>query len=195
MTIRSSVLRFWVLALVLAWAASVLSPSNTARAAGWEVGDRVEVRWKGKWYPARILEFHRGQYKVHYRGYESSWDEWVAVNRIRPAAGAPQWRAGDRVQVSWKGAWYKARILEYAGGKYKVHYAGYDSSWDEWVRPKRIQASAGGWSVGDRVMVSWKGQWYPARILDSNRGQYKIHYDGYESSWDEWVGPSRMRAR
>lgn len=47
--------------------------------------------------------------------------------------------------------------------------------------------------VGDRVEVKWKGRWYPARIQRVNGDNYYIRYDGYDSSWDEWVGPDRVR--
>lgn len=51
------------------------------------------------------------------------------------------------------------------------------------------------WKVGDAVQVSWAGGWYGARILQAKGGKYLIRYDGYDSSWDEWVAPARMRAK
>jgi CHAT domain-containing protein/Tfp pilus assembly protein PilF len=50
------------------------------------------------------------------------------------------------------------------------------------------------WKLGDRVEVEWKGDWYAAQVIEVNGRQYKIHYDGFSSSWDEWVGNTRMRA-
>lgn len=47
---------------------------------------------------------------------------------------------------------------------------------------------------GERVEVFWKDKWYRAQILESSGDQCKIHYAGYPNSWDEWVGPDRMRA-
>ncbi len=55
----------------------------------------------------------------------------------RPAAAA--WKRGDRVQVNWKGTWYAASIVAVGEGRYRVHYEGWDSSWDEWVEPERIR--------------------------------------------------------
>jgi len=50
---------------------------------------------------------------------------------------------GEKVQVSWKGSWYPATVLEVGKdanlGKYKIHYDGYDASWDEWVGPDRMK--------------------------------------------------------
>lgn len=52
-------------------------------------------------------------------------------------------------------------------------------------------ASAGG-AVAD-AEVEWNGQWYQAAVLDQQGDQTLIHYVGYDNSWDEWVGPNRIR--
>jgi hypothetical protein len=49
------------------------------------------------------------------------------------------YRIGANVEVSWKGKWYAARILEVKEGRQLVHYAGYDDSWNEWVPDNRIR--------------------------------------------------------
>lgn len=112
--------------------------------------------------------------------------------------------AGDKAQVLWKGTWYPATVLKGKGSECYIHYDGYGSSWDEWVGPDRIKvagasapaASASKFSAGDAVQVLWKGTWYPAQVLSVvGNGSYKIHYDGYGSSWDEVVGPGRIKAR
>lgn len=64
------------------------------------------------------------------------------------------------------------------------------------VDPKAADAGAAaavGYKVGDKVSVEWKGQWWPAKILAIGNGKYKVHYDGYGSEWDEFVGPSRVK--
>jgi CHAT domain-containing protein/Tfp pilus assembly protein PilF len=57
-----------------------------------------------------------------------------------------------------------------------------------------VVAQQRAWKAGDRVEVEWKGDWYQAQIIEVNASQYKIHYDAYASSWDEWVDNSRIRA-
>lgn len=47
--------------------------------------------------------------------------------------------AGEQVKVEWKESWWDALVREVAGPKYLIHYVGFDSSWDEWVGPERIQ--------------------------------------------------------
>src|SRR6266550_7179687 len=50
------------------------------------------------------------------------------------------------------------------------------------------------WKPGDHVEVQWKGDWYQAAVIEVKGNEYKIHYDRYDSSWDEWVDSSRIRA-
>lgn len=55
-------------------------------------------------------------------------------------------------------------------------------------------ASAVTYKKGDKVQVEWKESWYPAEILEVTAdGQYKIHYDGFDASYDETVGTERMK--
>ena len=48
---------------------------------------------------------------------------------------------GQQVKVEWEGSWWDALIREIHGGKYFIHYVGFDSSWDEWVDDSRIKAN------------------------------------------------------
>jgi len=59
------------------------------------------------------------------------------------------------------------------------------------------EAEAKKFGEGDAVMVEWKGSWWPAKVIALRDGAtpYKIHYDGYSKSWDEWVGDARIRKR
>lgn len=50
------------------------------------------------------------------------------------------YRAGDRVRVEWHGAVYPADVIAALGGdRYRVHYDGYGSEWDEDIGLNRIQ--------------------------------------------------------
>jgi hypothetical protein len=109
---------------------------------------------------------------------------------------------GDKADVLWKGTWYPATVTKVNDDQSRcfIRYTGYGSEWDEWVGQDRIRikeagASTAAFGVGDAVEVKWKGSWYPASVLETKNGKYKIHYDGYSNSWDEWVGPNRIRAK
>ncbi len=47
--------------------------------------------------------------------------------------------------------------------------------------------------VGDKVLVEWQQKWYPAEIVAKGKYKWKIHYDGYSNSWDEWVDEQRIK--
>ena len=48
------------------------------------------------------------------------------------------------------------------------------------------------YAIGQSVKILWKGKWYPGEILAISRNGYLVTYYGYDSSWDEWVGPNRL---
>ena len=53
--------------------------------------------------------------------------------------------------------------------------------------------SQSNFTVNQKVEVLWKGRWYKATVLTVKGNAYKIHYDGYASSWDETVPKNRIR--
>jgi len=54
------------------------------------------------------------------------------------------------------------------------------------------KAGAKSFKVSNPVIVEWHGRWWPAKVLEVGENKWKIHYDGYSASWDEWVGPERI---
>ena len=48
-------------------------------------------------------------------------------------------------------------------------------------------------STGQRVKVEWNGTWWDASVLKVEPSSFFITYEGFDSSWDEWVGPSRIK--
>jgi len=52
------------------------------------------------------------------------------------------------------------------------------------------------YDVGDRVLVEWEGDVYPAVILEvPGPGEVKVHYEGYDEMWDEDIPRSRIKGR
>jgi hypothetical protein len=51
--------------------------------------------------------------------------------------------------------------------------------------------------VGEHVLVEWEeGKLYPAHVVEVNGpARYRVHFDGYDSHWDEDVGIDRIRGR
>jgi len=47
--------------------------------------------------------------------------------------------------------------------------------------------------LGRHVEVEWEETWYPAQIIAIRGAESLVHYVDFEASWDEWVGPERIR--
>ena len=53
-------------------------------------------------------------------------------------------------------------------------------------------------AINEQVSVLYGSSWWPATVIEKVAGtpeKLKIHYDGWGSSWDEWVTPDRIRDR
>ena len=119
------------------------------------ISSRLEVRSEGDWYKARVIDARDGTYRVHYFGFEDSDDEWVTRRQFRVPNSSSiasdsrggvngqrqstEYRIGANVEVNWHGKWYAAKIIDAKEARYRVHYAGYDDSWDEWIPNQRIR--------------------------------------------------------
>jgi hypothetical protein len=132
----------------------------------YRVGEYVSVRWCDGEYPAYVLARKgRTRYRVHFDGYEPRWDTEVGFDEIRGRLEGPPkitpplcervaqamgikkqdddqaglFKVGARVRVTWRGSIYKAMIIEVvAADRFKVHYDGHESTWDEVVSSERI---------------------------------------------------------
>jgi len=49
--------------------------------------------------------------------------------------------------------------------------------------------------VGDKVEGFWVYKWMPASVIEVKAGSYKLSYDDYDKSSDEWVGKDKIRLR
>jgi hypothetical protein len=134
------------------------------------------------------------------------------------------YRVGERVLVEWEeGKFYPAYIIDvHSTTRYRVHFDGYDSRWDEDVGVDKIRGRAEGqvlpppapakvmrasgaptgssnaslgnpYHVGERVRVTWRGSVYAATVLEVvGKNQLLVHYDGYESACDEKIPLDRV---
>lgn len=113
------------------------------------------------------------------------------------AQGTDVCYVGQKLQILWQGKYYPATALRVSNDRRQCYitYDGYDNSWDEWVGSDRIQGKSALCYVGQKVQVYWKGNYYRATVLDVSAGRNRcyITYDGYDNSWDEWVGRNRLR--
>ncbi len=154
---------------MLLWAALALMPGC---AKPYRVGEHVWVEWDEKNYPAYIIAVKgRTRYRVHYQGYESRWDEDVGVERIKG-------RIPPGVDVTPPPP--PAKVARILGLKPK-------SDSKEPVSTHK---------AGDRVRVRWRGSVYTATIIEVHeKDRFLVHYEGFETAWDEVVQGERIVRR
>jgi hypothetical protein len=103
------------------------------------IGERAKAQDSdGDWYACRIIDARGEKLKIHFIGYEDDEDLWVApedLQQIKPV----RYANGTKVEVLWKKRWYPATVLQAKDGVHLIHYAEYDSKWDEWVPSRRIR--------------------------------------------------------
>ena len=49
----------------------------------YSAGQQIKVEWNGSWWDAIIREVRGQSYLIHYIGFESSWDEWDDLARMK----------------------------------------------------------------------------------------------------------------
>lgn len=50
--------------------------------------------------------------------------------------------------------------------------------------------------AGDPCDINYQGSWWKGEVKAVKPGPlYHVHYVGWDASWDEWVGPKRVRGR
>lgn len=178
---------------VLVWSGAAMAQVTC------EAGASLEVEWGGSWYAATVVAGpnEAAQCQIHYDGYDSSWDEWVGADRMRARAELSTCPVGGQADVLWGGSWYASTII--AGpnesGQCQIHYNGWSDSFDEWVGADRMRAKTALCVPDNTIQVNWNDTWYDANVVSGNDQSCLIHYVGYDDSWNESVGPERMRAR
>ncbi len=101
------------------------------------------------------------------------------------------------VDVLWEGYWLPATVVSVRGDQCLVHYDDYGDEDNEWVGPDRLRFLEKEYELdpGTVIEVLWTEdeEWYPATEVRSRGARYLIHYTGWTSQWDEWVGRDRVR--
>lgn len=48
-------------------------------------------------------------------------------------------------------------------------------------------------AIGDRLdAMDHVGKWYPAKVIDRDGKQFKVHFERWEDRWDEWIKIDQM---
>lgn len=156
-------------------------------------GERVAVEWGGHWWPATLLvAVGAHEWRVHFDGWDDQqYDVVVGPSRIRHISQA------TRRMPGFKPLLLVVIVLPVLviGGSFALSQLRREAP--PVVQAPAVQAPAaavaGTYAAGDAVQIEWHGSWFPGRILEVAGGRYKITYDGYSASWDEWVESPRLR--
>jgi len=151
-------------------------------------GTDVEARWMDRWMLGKVLEVGDKSLKVRITVYGGgTFDEWVKYANIRYARPL-----GGIVWMLKGNSWTAVRAVAVRGdGRYDIGSAQDESLAVTGVAEPHVLVTF--YMPGDYIQVEWEGDWYGATILEFGKKGYKITYEGYDSSWDEWISPSRMR--
>ena len=138
------------------------------------------------------------------------------IQGVEPGRGADKAgiKAGDFIRATDGGEWWEAKVLESQKKQLKIHFQGFATTEDTWVprsadklRPlteqqQRELQAARAWlpsvEAGDRVLAidcKQDGNWYEAKVLESERRRLKIHFKGCGSKDDIWVERTTDRLR
>ncbi len=166
------------------WSAYTLGGYSTVAGSEFAKGDQACVLWSdGQWYHAQVEDISDAsqRLKVHYTGWEDTWDEWIKEGSALPAltplvndtvfaAYKNSYREGRIMEIDTclydDGWWYPVQVIDRSEETAKIHYKDYDSSYDEWVQI-------------EQVVTGYKIR-YPGIVQNT---------DDDASQWDEWKGP------
>lgn len=96
-----------------------------------KVNEKVQVDYNGTWHDATILKINSadGLYYITYDGWDSGWDEWVGISRVRnfskespKATSDKKWKVGDRCMVDYGMIPEPATIIEVGEENYHIQY-------------------------------------------------------------------------
>lgn len=148
----------------------------------YKVGDKLEGEENGKWYQVTILKIEDGKYWIKWDNYSDTYNQWLTGDKLRQRSLVlDAYYVGDKLESMDNGVWYPVTILEIKDGKYKIHWDGYDDSYDKWVNAGELRKK------GSTGATEYKSVWGDNRIkviyLENKTGQsISYSYSGSGSS-------------
>lgn len=188
-------------------------PAAKEESSKFKVGDKVEVKYSGKWYPGKITSVKSGKYRVDIGIDAAAYKDFAEADIREPQAGghtakvgdvvetaSAKFKVGDKVEVQLGGAWYAGTIKGATPGKpYRVELkyppGGFKDINESDIREvvKSTAGSDGQFKVGDVVEAYKAGSWIKVDILKAESRRFFVHWHGYGSDADAWVGKGRLR--
>jgi len=104
---------------------------------------------------------------------------------------------GEYVEDLRNNSWHKAEITDIKPGFVKVHETNQGATFEDWLAKSQIRPfTYQEFAPGAHVMVKGNssGKWYPATVEKAFESLRLCHYDGCLTAYDEYIGPSRIKA-
>lgn len=125
----------------------------------------------------------------------NGFDRSMILADVKAAKKNPE--IGRYVEDYRDNSWHKSEITDTRQGFIKVHETNQGATFDDWlnqaqVRPFKYQEFAPGTHV--IVKGTSSNKWYPATVEKSFESLRLCHFDGWSTAYDEYVGPSRIKA-
>lgn len=171
-------------------------PPDEPEETQYRVGEPVAVLWGGRWWPAYVTAERGERYEIHYEGWSDSWDEEVDRDRVRHRDLT---RAVEAVRQGGARALRTLAIVAalavvLAGGLVALLvFVPSDSGTSAEAVPAGDPNAT--YEAQQRVLIRWRGRWYPGVVVERRAGKYLVSYDEYDASWDEEVEPDRLRPK
>lgn len=131
------------------------------------IGEHVWVRWDSGRYRAFVVaRMGEARYRVQFEGCDGTWQRDVPVENVEGRVeDSEAVRSPERVACAPNGP----------------------------AARSSAQGRNSSYKVGDRVRVRWRDSVYQASIAQVvSPDRFLVHYDGYESAWDEVVSLDRI---
>lgn len=118
-----------------------------------------------------------------------------------PAAPPRAFGVGERVLTGCYGNRYEGVVERVDGNRRWVRFAAAQSSCDGWRETDQLAAAppvpgarrGGSYAAGAPVEALSNGRWHSAVVLAADGGRYRVHYESYSSSADEWLDAASVR--
>jgi hypothetical protein len=120
--------------------------------------------------------------------------KWVIAKNVQKKKNA---LVGSHVNVDYDGQDYLGFIEDVnSDNNYKVRFYSYLNNETDWLSFNRLKLfkNLNDYPIGTKVkaLSSFDFKQYTGKIIKKYLCLYLVHYDEYDSEWDEWVGPNKI---
>ena len=102
---------------------------------------------------------------------------WIILSRFSPPPPCPPCPKGQVIVSSSTCGCGKPPVGSSVGAPTKKYSGG--------NKPKK----------GTKVLTEWQGRWWPATVTAVDGKRFRVHYDGFPTTDDEWVDIGRLAPR